>query len=183
MQDYIDLLGDLSTGVIAVATIVLVYVTWNLARVSKRSPFVMCYLESSAYHPRYVNFVVMNTGDAPAFNIKANVSPAIPDIYGKSREGETESNFSVLVLPPNRSFPIRGFNLDDVSIEKFDITVSWYSKSNGGKPKILTHSMSNRSSKGGWGEKGLDRIAREFEKTTKHLEKIEKHLKSRQDKK
>ncbi len=192
MQEFIYWLNeygvvlDLTQVIVSVATafaaIALVIATVALIRVTKKKPFVSGYLESSAYHPNYVNFVVMNTGDAAAFDIKVNVSPAIPDIHGNTRKGETESTHNVLILPPNRSFPFRGFNIAETSIEKFDVTVSWISNPKRGRRKTLTHGMSNRSSKGGWGEKGLDRIAREFEKTTKHLREIERHLKSPQNK-
>ncbi len=169
MQEFIDLFGGLATGVIAFATIVLVYVTWNLARVSERKPYVVGNLESTEYHPRYVNFVIRNTGNAPAFDVKATITPAIPDIDGTPLEGDEGSNYSILILPPNQIFSFMGFDIRKTSMEKFDITISWASKPKGKKRKTLTHSIDNRGNKGGWDDKGLDRIARELEKITKHF--------------
>ncbi len=169
MQEFIDLFGVLATSVIAVATIVLAFVTWNLARVSKREAYVVGNLESVEFDAYYVNFVLINTGNAPAFNVEANIKPALPDIKGNPIEGETETNRSTLILPPNQKFSFRGFDSANAPIEKFDVTVSWTSKPNGGKPKTLTHSIDNKGNRGGWQTHGLDRIARELEKITKHF--------------
>ncbi|MCA8835521.1 MAG: hypothetical protein K8953_10605 [Proteobacteria bacterium] len=183
MQEFIDLFGVLATGVIAFATVVLVYVTWNLARVSKRAPFVVGNLESSVAHPRYVNFVIRNTGNAPAFDIKAEISPPIPDVDGKPFEGQigidgkpldstVGSHYSILILPPNQMYSFMGFDTRKTSMEKFDITISWASKPNGKRQKPLTHSIDNRGNRGGWHDKGLDEIARELEKITQHFRKF-----------
>ncbi len=193
MQEFIDWISHynnlimsvqvLIAGVTAFATVVLAFVTRNLARVSKREPYVVGNLESAEYEPRYVNFVIKNTGNAIAFNIKVNITPAIPDIDGTPIKGETENNFKVLILPPNQKFSFLGFDSRKAPMEKFDVTISWASKPKGKRRKSLTHSIDNRGNQGGWGVKGLDRIAREFEKTTKHLEEIKEHLEPPQDKK
>ena len=194
MQEFIDLFGVLATCVIAFATIVLWLATRNLARVSERKPYVVGNLESTEYEPRYVNFVIRNTGNATAFDIKAETSPPIPDIDGEPFEGQigidgkpldstVGSHYSILILPPNQMYSFMGFDTHKTSMEKFDITISWALKPKGKKRETLTHSIDNRGNKGGWAVKGLDRIAREFEKTTEHLEEIKKHLKPPQDKK
>ena len=193
MQEFIDWISHynnlimsvqvLIAGVTAFATVVLVYITWVLARLSKREAYVVGNLESTEYEPRYVNFVIRNTGNATAFDIKVNITPAIPDIYGKPIKGETENNFRVLILPPNQKFSFLGFDSREAPMDTFDVTISWASKPKGKRKKSLTHSIDNRGNQGGWRVKGLDRIARECEKTSEHLKKIEKHLKPPQDKK
>lgn len=178
MQDFINWFSDygnlitsvqvLATGVIAFATVVLWLATRNLARVTKPKPFVIGYLESSEYHPRYVNFVIINTGNAPAFDIEVNVFPALPDIDGKSLEGETETVNSVFILPPNQKFSFQGFDTRPAPMEKFDVTISWASRPKSSKREVLTHSIRNIGN-GGWEVKGLDRIARELEKIAKNF--------------
>ncbi len=180
---FIDLVQVLATVVIAFATFVLWLATRNLARVSERKPYVVGNLESTEYDPHYVNFVLINTGNAPAFNVEANIKPALPDIKGNPIEGETETNRSTLILPPNQNFSFRGFHSANAPMKKFDITISWTSKPNGKNRETLTHSIDNKGNRCGWKTYGLDRIAREFEKTTEHLEEIKKHLKPPQDKK
>ncbi len=172
MQVFIDLFGVLATGVIAFATIVLAFVTWNLARVSKREPFVICNLESSLSTPRFVNFVIRNTGNATAFDIKAKTSPPIPYVDGSEPELDVGSDFSVFILPPNQKYSFSGFDTTKFPMEKFDITISWASKSNGKKRKTLTHSINNRGNRGGWHDKSIHEIARELEKITEHFRKF-----------
>ncbi len=174
---------SLESFITAFTAIALVIATIILIRVTKRAPFVVGNLESSIPHPRYVNFVIRNTGNAPAFDIKAEISPPIPDIDGKPFEGQigidgkpldskVGSNFSIFILPPNQNFLFMGIDTDKTTIEKFDITISWASKPNGKRQKPLTHSIDNRGNRGGWHDKGLDEIARELEKITEHFQKF-----------
>ena len=191
MQEFIDLLGVLATGVIAFATVVLVYVTWVLARVSKREPFVICNIESSAASVIALHLIIKNTGNATAFDINAKIFPALPDIHGDPRKDKTETNFCISLLPPNQGFPYMSFQVKDIPEEPFDVIVSWASKPKGRKRKSISYTMGSRDDFGrGWEEKGLDQIAKElklfrtqFEKITKHLEKIIRYLEPPQDKK
>ncbi len=159
-------------GVTAFATVVLAFVTRNLARVSEQKPYVICSLESSLSTPRFVNFVIINTGNAPAFDIKAETSPPIPYVDGSEPELDVGSDFSILTLPPNQKCSFSGFDITKFPMKKFDITISWALKPNGKRQKPLTHSINNRGDRGGWHDKSLDEIARELEKITKHFRKF-----------
>ncbi len=201
MQEFIDWFSEyynlipfvqvFVAGVTAFATVVLAFVTWNLARVSKRSPFVICNIESSAASVIALHLIIKNTGNATAFDINAKIFPALPDIHGNPCKDKTETNFCISLLPPNQGFPYMSFQVKDIPEEPFDVIVSWASKPKGRKRKSISYTMGTRDDFGrGWEEKGLDQIARElklfkpqFEKIARYLERITKHLEPPQDKK
>ncbi len=188
MQEFIDLFGVLATGVIAVATIVLVYVTWNLARVSKREPFVVCFMESSLSSVLALHFIVKNTGNATAFDIKVNITPALP-IEGVQCDDGTETNRKISVLPPEHNLLSGAFQIKEFPIKEFNVTVSWATKPNGKQQKPITYTIGHIDDfRRGWKEDGLHEIntqlkefKRHFEKTARYLEKIEKHLEPPKD--
>ncbi len=190
VQEFIDLLGVLATSVIAVATIVLVYVTWNLARVSKRKPFVVCFMESSLFSVVALHLVVKNTGNATAFDIKVNITPALPK-RGIQCDDETETNRKISVLPPDHDLLSGAFQIEEFPIKEFNATVSWATKPNGKQQKPITYTIGHIDDfRRGWKEDGLHEIntqlkgfKRHFEKTARHLERITKHLEPPQDKK
>ncbi len=186
IQEFIDLLGVLATSVIAVATIVLVYVTWNLARVSKREPFVVCFMESSLHSLRAVNFIVKNTGNATAFDIKVNTTPALPKV-GVQRKDATETNRKISILPPEQSLSIEAFSIQKPPIKtlpEYRVTVSWATKPKGKKCNPIAYTIGHIDDfRRKWTEDGLHEIRQElkeskqqFEKTAKQLERIANHL-------
>ncbi len=179
MQDYIDLLGDLSTGVIAVATIVLAFVTWNLARVSKREPFVVGFMESSLHTLRAVNFIVKNTGNATAFDIKVNITPALPK-GGVEYGDETETNRKISILPPEQSLSSEAFSLKEPPIKtlpEYRVTVSWAIKPKGKKRETVTYTIGHVDDfRRKWTEDGLHEIRQELKESKKQFEKATNQL-------
>jgi len=70
------LINSLSTFVIAVATVVMVWLSWGVLRENKRlrrigsEPEVVAYLTTNKYHNTLVDFVLANIGKGAAKNIE-----------------------------------------------------------------------------------------------------------------
>ena len=158
VQDYIDLLGVLATGVIAFATFVLWLSTRNLARVSKREPFVVCSFGPSKTFANELDAIIINTGNATAFDIEIKFESDSDLPIDKK---ELNLNFSLLtpgqILRPHS-------DLDDWKTQnKIYITITWASKPNGCKQKPLKYIIDdNDKNKSGRYENELKNISTEL---------------------
>ncbi len=180
VQDYIDLLGVLATGVIAFATVILVYVTWNLARVSKRKPYVVCFIESSLAGFSFFILIAKNTGNATAFDIEVSITPALPDGGGIQIEGEIETNRKISILAPDQRLSSAVFQIkrtpEDIKenpLKEFNVIISWATKPKGKKRKTISYTMGHIDDfKREWTHNGLHQIHRELKEIKEHFKKF-----------
>lgn len=166
--------------VTAVATIALWRVTRVLAvetktlAASSSRAFVVSSFESSGADPTALNITLRNTGNATAFDVKLNISPALPRYDGQKSEEETQTVFEISLLPPGVVLPFQGVMSRDVPDGFFEIQVSW-SQMPGDKNRqqIAYKTEPKDGFRGGWNTKGLHQVAQEIEKLRKAQEKKE----------
>ena len=160
MQEFIYWLNeygvvlDLTQVIVSVATafaaIALVIATVALIRVTKKKPFVVCTMESNTNNKRRLTLIIKNTGDATAFDIKANIEASKKTIGGKEI-----SNFSISILTPDKGFiPSSSIRAWEIPVT-FNIDVSWASRPRG-RRKHQKYTI--ECEKGGWHEAGLDQL-------------------------
>ena len=145
-------------SIIAYLTYVLGQATKNLVSVTKPKPNVICTIQRSYRHGGGLNFVIRNTGTAPAFEIEASV-----EAYEKTPTGEKNRKFKLSILAPNQGYITLNGLKGLMNPMQFDVNVSWKSKIGGKRNKPLEYTIDNSSEgKGGWHEAGLDQIAEEI---------------------
>lgn len=154
-------------------TRVLAVETKTLAKMTSQ-PFVVASLESvpgiSAH--TVLNFVLRNTGNATAFDVKVTVSPELPKVANGVPSLDNETLFETSLLPPGQTLPLQGAVLEKVHDKTFNLTVSWSSLP-GAKPvepikyAIRGKDLPNED----WNVKGLHNLAEEVQKVRKILEK------------
>ena len=193
---FIDLVQVLATSVIAFATFVLWLATRNLARASKQKPFAVCFMESSLHSLHAVNVMVKNTGNAAAFDIKVNITPALPKV-GVQCDYETETNRKISILAPDQPLSCAAFQIQETPedikkypLKEFNVIVSWASKPKGQNRETISYTIGNIDDfRRKWTDNGLHEIHQaleksnaHFEKTAKHLETISKHFETPKEK-
>jgi len=152
-------------------TRVLAVETSELAKMTSR-PFVVCGIESSLADPTALNLVVRNTGNAAAFDIKAKITPPLPQANGTTGEDQTETLVDVSYLPPGRVLSRQGVMTRDVYDIKFNVEISWASYPSSLDRETLIYIFEGRDGfNGGFIEKGMHEIANELEKIRKLLPK------------
>lgn len=167
-----------AAGVTALATIalwrvtrVLAVETAVLAKMTSR-PFVVCGLESSGASAIALNLILRNTGNATAFDVNLELSPALPKPDGSPPEDETLSTRDVSFLPPGQALTIQGVMGPEVHDKAFAATVSWASLPGASVRETLSYTFKPKDGfRGGWNTKGSHHIAEELEKLRKELGK------------
>ncbi len=176
MQDYIDwiiesitfidLVQVLATVVIAFATFVLWLATRNLARVSKRAPFVVCSLGPSQTIANELNAIIINTGNATAFDIEVHFEA---DTESPKNKKELILNFSLLtpgqILRPHSN--LEGWETQT----KIYVTITWALKPTRRKQKPLKYIIddSDKNERGS-SENGLENITTELRRIRRLIE-------------
>lgn len=156
--EWIAVASIIAASATAIATGVLVAVTWILAKETRKlaeatsAPRVIATLEPSPWSIIHTNLVLQNAGTGTAYDIKAEFNPALK----MDREGEIidlESR-SLSVLKPGSSFSLflRGFqNLDKHVV---DVTVSWSRVPGGGVREVNSYRLDLVSDYDSWGQLG-----------------------------
>lgn len=164
--------------VTAGATIALWYVTRILAIETKvlsesaSRPFVLCAFESSLADSRALNVVIRNTGNAPAFDILANITPALPRPDGSKDAEKVDTTYNISVLPPGAVLPKQGIMSTEIYGQDFTVSVSWSAFPRGKKRETLEFTTTAQDGfRGGWSTKGYHQIAEELEKIRKVVAK------------
>lgn len=157
--------------VTAGATIALWHVTRILAVETKvlssmtSRPFVVASFQSSLAAAEALDLVVMNSGNAAAFSIEVEITPALPGANGEKLQGTSSTLLTLSMLPPGASLPRQGVMSRDVYGEKYELRVSWTSSPADAKREEISYSMEAKDGfKGGWRAKGLHQIAEELGK-------------------
>lgn len=151
-------------------TKVLAVETKTLAAMTSR-PFVVCSLESSGASAIALNLTLRNTGNATAFDVKLELSPALNAPDGTASE-EPLTAWEISLLPPGQALTTQGVMGPEVHDNVYSATVSWTSMPGASVRETLSYSFTAKDGfRGGWKTKGPHDIAEELEKLRKQLAK------------
>lgn len=167
-----------AAGVTALATIALWRVTKVLAVETKTlaamtsRPFVVCSLESSGASAIALNLTLRNTGNATAFDVKLELSPALEKPNGDPPDDPAKTLWEISLLPPGQALSTQGVMSTKVYGKIFAATVSWAAMPGASVRESLSYSFEPKDGfRGGWNTKGLHQIAEELEKMRKQMPK------------
>ncbi|MBO6766244.1 hypothetical protein [Maricaulis sp.] len=133
-----------ATVILAALTAVLAVVTWRLASASSQ-PQVVASLEPNKWSIIYLELVVQNTGNAPAFDIEVEFDPPLP----RHRELKPGANIPLShlsVLRPGQAIRTTQCHFNDAVGKKFAANISW--KRHPSSSQKLT--MAYEIDMGGW---------------------------------
>jgi len=137
------LLQGLSSVVTAVATVVLGYLTWILARETRvlsratAQAQVTATLEPNLWAANFVDIIVANSGNATAYDIKVAFDPPLPTRKERGIPLQTVS-----VLRPGQTIQSNLSGFEDVSKRTFVATVTWAPTPGGKKRESLSYTVS-----------------------------------------
>lgn len=164
--------------VTAIATIALWRVTRVLAVETKTlaamtsRPFVVCSLESSPASAIALNLTLRNTGNATAFDVKLELSPALEKPDGSPPDDPTKTTWEISLLPPNQALTTQGVMGPSVYAKVFSANISWAALPGASVRETLAYKFEPKDGfRGGFASKGLHHIAEEVEKIRKQLPK------------
>ena len=167
-----------AAAVTAIATIALWRVTRVLAVETKTlaamtsRPFVVCSLESSPASAIALNLTLRNTGNATAFDVKLELSPALEKPDGSQPDDPTMTTWEISLLPPGQALTTQGVLGPKVHVKVFSAKVSWASLPGAIVRESLSYKFEPKDGfRGGFASKGLHNIAEELEKIRKQLPK------------
>ncbi|WP_295317444.1 hypothetical protein [Roseobacter sp.] len=170
-QVAVALVTALATLALWRVTRVLAVETSALAKMTSR-PFVVCALESSGASAVALNLALRNTGNATAFDIKLEMSPALPKPNGDKPDDETLPTHEISLLPPDQALQIQGVMGTEVYGKVFDMKVSWAAMPGAESRETLSYKIEPKDGfRGGWNTKGPHHIAEELEKLRKQMAK------------
>jgi hypothetical protein len=170
-QVAVALVTALATLALWRVTRVLAVETSALAKMTSR-PFVVCALESSGASAVALNLALRNTGNATAFDIKLNMSPALPKPNGANPDDERLTTHDISLLPPGQVLNIQGVMGPEVHDKVFNVSVSWASMPGASERETLAYEIEAKDGfRGGWNTKGPHHIAEELEKLRKQMPK------------
>jgi hypothetical protein len=152
-------------------TRVLAVETKTLAAMTSR-PFVVCSLESSPVSANSFNLTLRNTGNATAFDVKLQLSPAIANPDGSPLDDETKTSWEISLVPPGQALTqYAGFGPDIHDIV-YSSNVSWATSPGGSVRESLSYKFEPKDGfQGGVNVKGAHQIAEELEKLRKQMAK------------
>lgn len=153
------------------ATRVLADETKTLAKMTSQ-PFVVGSLEAvpgiSAHN--VLNFVLRNTGNATAFDVRTKISPALPRVTNASQSCDSETLFEVSLLPPGQALPLQGVVLEKIRDESFNLSVSWSPRPGAEPSEHIKYSIHGKDLPNeDWNVKGTHNIAEEIMKVREIL--------------
>lgn len=170
-QVAVALVTALATLALWRVTRVLAVETSALAKMTSR-PFVVGALESSGASATALNLTLRNTGNATAFDIKLEMSPALPKPNGDKPEDDTLTTHEISLLPPEQALHIQGVMGPEVHDKVFAVTVSWAGIPGASDRETLSYKIEAKDGfRGGWNTKGPHHIAEELEKLRKQMQK------------
>jgi hypothetical protein len=151
-------------------TKVLAVETKTLAALTSR-PFVVCSLESSRAGAIAMNLTLRNTGNATAFDVRLELSPALNAPCGNASE-EPLTKWDVSMLPPGQALTTQGVMGPDIHGNVYSATVSWAAMPGASVRETLSYSFAAKDGfRGGWNTKGTHHVAEELEKIRIQLSK------------
>lgn len=138
-------------------------------------PFIVCALESSQAAATALDLVIRNTGNATAFDVRLELTPALPHYDGDEDEGVEHSVIVVSLIPPGNALPRRGVLSPDVYDKVYNVNISWATSPGGKARETLSYKLGAEDGfRGGWGAKGIHHVAQELEKIRNQIAKEQK---------
>ena len=180
---YISVIQVLSSIVVAIATIALwratkiLAVETKLLRKFSHTPFVVGYFETSEIGLPAVFFVVKNTGNAPAFDVKLEINPPIPGLEPKSKYFKDFVNSHFYIFPPGKA--VRVHSVKDAQVMKkiFRLDIEWRDRPDGNTKSKVSYKLKGKDIiDEGWVVKGRHHIAKELEKISKEFNKFNERI-------
>ncbi|MBR2572864.1 MAG: hypothetical protein IKE14_00910 [Loktanella sp.] len=149
-------------------TRVLAVETKTLAAMTSR-PFVVCSLESSGASAIALNLTLRNTGNATAFDVKLQLSPALKKPNGTENH-DPNTAWNISLLPPGQALTTQGVMGPEVHDTVYSANVSWASLPGASVRESLSYKFEPKDGfRGGFVTKGAHHIAEELEKLRKQM--------------
>lgn len=169
--------------VTAVATVLLWKVTKVLATETRKlasmkpRPFVVGTFSSSSASSAALNFSLLNTGDATAFDVVLSVSPSIREPNGAEPKEGSADRIYVNILAPRREVVTKVAFATEIPTQVYKVSVSWLEKPKGTDRQMISYETQASDGFGAaWGENGLHQIHKEVEGIRLSAQKIAKKL-------
>lgn len=178
---WISWLNEYSNLLTSISTVLLCWVTWLLYKISVKQPFISIYVETNPSWINFINIVIENIGDAPAYDVVIDINKDL-----ECENGEKKLRRLCFLNRPRYISPqqkIISFLTSYVGLtdqKDFELKVSYY-KSKGlfgfkglriQKRNIFYIDLSQFEGIRGIGEKPIYRIAKSIESIQKDLNKI-----------
>lgn len=138
MNGIAPIVTAIATAVLAYFTVVLTYATKKMAQASNQ-PFVTATFEPNIWSPMHCDFVIVNSGNSPAYDISIRVSQ--PPKQHKAR-GQLPLPFqSITVLRPGME--LRSFLSDASDVigeeNRYRVEVSWKKRPDGSSVETISY--------------------------------------------
>ena len=125
MEDFATWIQIIFSGALAVLTYYLAKETKRLADASL--PNVIAKIIPNKDLAGHFNLVVVNCGGSPAYDVQVAIRPELPIEPILERVGARPTSFSVIL--PEEQIEFHGGSVDAImSIDSFDISMSWSKK-------------------------------------------------------
>lgn len=169
------------SAVVALSTMVYAILTWKLVTVNEKmmelqiEPNISVFLQPKEGDIYFVEMVIKNIGNGPAYNITFNVDPDFE--YGENKYLSEKGCFQKLnYLPPGKEFKFFLTSLlEDTERKlntKFDVKVKYYDKFDRPASEIFTIDFSEFDGLTQVGEPPLKEIANNTSNISKNIKKI-----------
>ncbi|RYG87063.1 MAG: hypothetical protein EON59_08460 [Alphaproteobacteria bacterium] len=161
------------------ATVVLVAVTWVLAKETKRladataAPHVVATLDPSPWSIIHTNLVLHNSGTGPAYDVEARFDPPLNNERG---EVALMPLRGLSLLKPNESFSLflKGFEKLDEKV--FQVNVSWLRSPGAKTREAVAYTLDLRRDYQDWGQLGGSppeiQMSRDLKKIRESIERL-----------
>jgi hypothetical protein len=178
--EWIAVASIIAASVTAIATGVLVVVTWILAKETKRlaeatsAPRVVATLEPSPWSIIHTNLVLQNAGTGTAYDIVVEFSPALR----LNRQGATVEMAarSLSVLKPGSSFSVFLDGFEKLNEQVVDVRIAWSRAPSTGERESYSYRLDLIRDYDNWGQLGgpppLIQIAQDMKKLREEVAKF-----------
>ena len=166
--------------VTALATAVLTWVTWVLAKETKRladatsAPHVVVTLQPSAWSIMHTELIIQNAGTGTAYDIEVSFNPPLQ----VERRGQPMPMpvRSLSVLKPGQSFPVFLNGFEKLDQQTIEISTSWKRRPTDEVRESYNYTLDLRSDYDNWGQLGGPppeiQTVKELGKISKSLEDL-----------
>lgn len=152
-EDQLQLIQLAAAIVTAVATVVLGFVTWVLARETKvlsratAQAHVTATLEPNQWSINFLDIVVENSGNAPAYEIKVEFDPELPNFEGEKRESKAPLS-SISLLRPGQAMQSNLCPVAPIVDKTYRVTISWSHRPRAKRRETLSYDLSMQDFEG-----------------------------------
>ena len=168
----------------ALATVVLVAVTWVLAKETKRladatsAPHVVASLDPSPWSVIHTNLVLQNAGTGTAYEIEVAFDPPLKI---EKQRGQIEmASRSLSVLKPNQTFAVFLHGFENLSDKIVDVKVSWLRSPQSKVREVHSYRLDLVRDYEDWGQLGggppLIEISKDIRKLREEVSKLARKI-------